>query len=221
MPALALNSGAAAGRERLYRRFDRRNRIVGVLRLAVPLLGVAVIAILLFRIVIANLAPGVDVGGFTVSREGILVDAPRYEGVMSDGTQYRVTAQRATASFANPDRIEMENADLVVTRSDGVSFAATAARANYDITASVVIIPGTTATTDTRGTRATLDGARIDWKNQLLQTDGAITAEFADGTTLTGTSAVYDANTHVWTITDAILTTTTDAATLDPRRNTQ
>ena len=57
-----------AVRAGLYKRLLRRNRVVGVLRVLVPVLGVAVLSLLVIQIVIANAARDFGVSGIRIER---------------------------------------------------------------------------------------------------------------------------------------------------------
>jgi len=207
MSAAALNSADFDARMAVYERLKSRNRLVGLLRIVVPALGAILLGVLVTRIIVANLASGFQSAGFTLSREGIFVGTPRYEGTMADGSHYSVTATAATAAFAHVDVVDLTTARLVVVRPDGVGFTATTNAATYDLGNQVITIPGEFSVSDSRGTVATGHDARFDWQSQVLTARGAIAATFADGTTLDGTAATYDAKARLWTVAGAVLVT--------------
>ena len=86
------------GRTTRYRKLVRRNRMVGVLRLAVPVVGAFVLVALLVQIALSSLGARYSIGRIEVSPDRIKVEAPEYAGTMSDGSTYRVWAEEAAAA---------------------------------------------------------------------------------------------------------------------------
>lgn len=80
----------AAQRQAIYRRLEARNRIVAILRVGVPALGVLVLVSLLGQIYVSSLTSRFGVGRIEVTRDSVSIETPEYSGVLDNGTTYRV-----------------------------------------------------------------------------------------------------------------------------------
>jgi hypothetical protein len=196
-----------AVRAGLHRRLGRRNRIIGVLRVLVPLAGLLLLAFLVAQIVIANIAKEYGVTGIRFERDRLLIDDPRYEGVTEGGTRYKVVARTASAQMANANVIELGDATLYIERPDGVSFTATAAHAFYDLVGQTVEVPDLAEVVDSRQTTARLQNTFVDWRVQTITARSGAVISFADGTKLTANSLVMYGDENRWDMTGVVLDT--------------
>lgn len=189
-----------------YRRLTRRNRIVSVLRLAVPALGALTLAVLAGQIYLSSLSNRFGVGQISVSRDGVSVDAPEYAGLLDDGSAYRVTASAARAAMNETDRIALTDAVLEVDRTSGVSQRAESDQALLDTTNQLVFIDGIAHFTDSTGTVGVLEQSVFDWANSVLTAKGPVTINYSDGSDIKAAGMVYDAKQQTWTFTGATVT---------------
>lgn len=189
-----------------YRRLTRRNRIVSVLRLAVPALGALTLAVLAGQIYLSSLSNRFGVGQISVSRDGVSVDAPEYAGLLEDGSAYRVTASAARAAMNATDRIALTDAVLEVDRTSGVSQRAESDQALLDTTNQLVFIDGIAHFTDSTGTVGVLEQSVFDWANSVLTAKGPVTINYSDGSDIKAAGMVYDAKQQTWTFTGATVT---------------
>lgn len=199
-------SASGSDRTARYHRIEARNRRVAVLRRAVPLLGVAVLAVLGLQIYVGSIGARFSIGQLSVTPDGITVDAPQYAGVMKDGSLYRVEAVAARADAERTDLIALSEASLEVVRAGGVTMTAQAARGQLDTTRQLVIVPGLTEIGDSTGTSGTLHQSVFDMDAQVLTTEGPVAIDYADGATVRAEGLVYDATTTVWTFSRAVVT---------------
>lgn len=198
---------ADAGAEpRPYRRLERRNRLVSILRLGIPAMGLVVLLGLLMQIYLASFTGRFSVGRVEVTPEAIVVDAPEYAGILEDGSAYRVWAETARAASARTDLIDLTRAQLVVDRTDGVQMQVDAERAQLDTSRQLTIVPGTADIADTTGTVGTLADSVFDWEAQQLTTSGAVVIDYADGSRVRSQGLEYDAASKVWTFSRAVVT---------------
>jgi lipopolysaccharide export system protein LptC len=197
---------AAAVPNRQFQRIERRNQLVSVLRIVVPLGGALVLAVLGIQIVLSTLTSRFGIERITISPEAITVDAPEYSGILQDGSAYRVSADTARASAARTDIIDLNKANLVLNRQDGVQFQADAATAQLDSTNQLVMVEGVADIGDTRGMTGTLTNSVFDWNAQVLTTNGPVVINQADGTTVVAEGLVYDAGAVIWTFTRSVVT---------------
>ena len=197
---------ALPGQLRIHRRLERRNRLVAVLRIALPGMGLIVLAGLLAQIYVASFTGRFGVGRIEVSPESILVDAPEYAGILGDGSAYRVWAARAWAATDRTDLIDLSGAHLVVDRPDGVQMQVDAQDALLETTEQLTLVPGQADIADSTGTVGTLADSVFDWQAQVLTTRGAVSIDYADGSTVRAQGLVYDAAAKVWTFSRSVVT---------------
>jgi len=189
-----------------YRRLQGRNRIVGVLRLAVPALGAVTLLLLVGQLYLSSLLDQFNIGEVSMDRESIQVEAPEYAGVLADGSAYRVRASTAQAMLDATEQIALRDAALNVVRADGVVFDATANDAVLDTARRVVRIEGAASVKDSTGTSGTIEQSVFDWSAQTLTGEGPVAIHYADGTELTAAGMQFDAEASVWTFSGATVT---------------
>lgn len=195
-----------AERLKTYQRLTLRNRVVGVLRIAVPILGLVALVGLVGQIYLSSLGARFGIGHVSVTRESVLVDAPQYAGVLRNGSAYRVSATSAEAAIASPDLIDLIDATLTVTRLDGVTIDLTTDRARLDTVNQLVLVAGTTNVLESTGTTAVFDNSQFDMQAQTLTGEGPVSVDYADGTHIDAKGLVYNSKTMVWTFSGATVT---------------
>lgn len=194
------------GRSDHYRRLMRRNRLVGMLRLAVPAIGVVTLAVLLVQIALSSFGARYGIGTITVDQDRVQVETPEYAGTMSDGATYRVWAEHAEAEIENTDLITLTNARVEVNRIDGLRREASAGLGVLDAENQQVVIKGDTDIADSTGTSGRLVDSVFDWLSQTLTTKGPVAIDYADGTTVRATGMVHEAELARWTFSNATVT---------------
>lgn len=193
-------------RLRTYQRLAGRNRIVSILRIGVPIIGAIVLVGLLGQIYLSSLGSRFGVDRIAVSRDRVTVDAPEYAGVLDDGTKYTVSAASAAAALNSTDIMNLTDAALTVTRTNGISTHLSAAMAQLDTTNELVTIPGMTDMTESTGTSSSFGNSVFDWASQTLTSQGPVVVDYADGSHLVAKGLVYDAKALVWTFSGATVT---------------
>lgn len=185
-------------REQIYRALGRRNGFIALLRIMVPLFGVAVLFVLLFQIIVANLASGLNISGVRIEKDTLVIDAPEYSGVMANGTRYKIVADAAAAAISGRDLVDLSNASVDLLRTDGYRMLAYATKAQFKIAEQKVDVADLMSVSDSHGMNAKLLNATIDWVAQTLVARDNVYVTFADGSVLTGASLVYDAGQEIW-----------------------
>ncbi len=198
--------GDASDRLRTYQRLGMRNRVVGALRIGVPVLGVVVLVALVGQIYLSSLVGRFGVGHVTVTRERVTIDAPQYAGVLDDGAAYHISATSAQAALDAPDILDLNDVTLSVIRPTGVTLDLRADVAQLDTTNQLVIIAGDAHVVESTGTTSTFGNSVFDWQAQKLTSKGPVTVDYADGTHLVAKGLVYDPKTMVWTFSTATVT---------------
>lgn len=194
------------GRNRQYKRLLRRNRVVGVLRFAVPALGSVLLVALLIQIVISSFGARFGIGKIEVTPDRIRVETPEYAGMLSDGSTYRVWAEEAAAAIANTDLISMRNVRVVLERPDGVRREASAVDAVLDTVNQQVRIENGTEISESSGISGHLTDSVFDWASQTLTANGPVTINYSDGSTVKAEGLVHEADRNRWTFTKAVVT---------------
>lgn len=195
-----------ARRLAIYQGLQARNRVVAILRIAVPVLGLVALAILLGQIYLSSLGTRFSIAQITVSPDGVSVEAPEYAGLLENGTAYHVSAVSARAATDATDQIDLREATLAMTRPDGVVTNVVAAAAVLDTTRQWVIIKDEAQISTSEGTHGIVANSVFDYASQSLRGEGPVTIDYADGTDLVAEGMTYDAIALVWTFTRATVT---------------
>jgi lipopolysaccharide export system protein LptC len=117
----AANLHHADNRVAMYKRLARRNALVALLRIGVPFFGVLLLLFLIIQIMIANVTEQYGVSGVILERDALVIETPSYSGTMANGTEYSVTADKATALLSNTSVLDLTNAVLELVRPGGAN----------------------------------------------------------------------------------------------------
>jgi lipopolysaccharide export system protein LptC len=195
-----------AGRFATYRALERRNRLVGVLRWAVPAFGIMALGTLIVQIVISNMAGRFSLESIAVTPQSVTIEAPEYAGVLDDGSRYHVSAASAVTYTETPELIGLTDAALVMHRANGTIMYINAPEAQLQTVDELVLIEGIAHVEDSTGTTGTLYDSVFDWAEQTLVGEGPVEVDYADGTHLTGEGITYDVKSAIWTFSDVDVT---------------
>ncbi len=182
----------------IYGKLDRRNRIIGLLRWAVPIAGLALAAGLIFEIVIANLGSNYTIEGLTIEDGRVVIADPRYGGQFGDNNSYEVAAAEARVAMDNPELIELQSATITTVGQNDSRMEGVAPFAIIDVRAQTVTIDGELTTLDSSGVRAELYSTQIDWQNQSMVSQGPVRIDFPDGGQILSERLTYSAEDEVW-----------------------
>lgn len=196
----------ASRRLAIYRGLMARNRIVAILRIGVPALGLLALSILLAQIYLSSMTSRFGIARVTVTPDSVSVEAPEYAGLLDDGTAYHVSAISAQAATDATDLIALREATLTMTRPDGMVTNVAAADAVLDATRQWVVIEDDARISNSEGTLGVVANSVFDYAAQSLSGQGPVTIDYADGTRLVAQGMTYDAAALVWTFTRATVT---------------
>jgi len=185
-------------RSAIYRALAQRNRIVGVLRFGLPVIGGVVLGGLLLQIYLGSLVPDFGFANISIDRDNLVVDTPSYSGIGTDGTRYRVEAASARAAFGNTDLIYMNGARFTMEQPGGSTFLADADTAQFRLSDQEVTVSGETRISGDSGISGKVVDARIDIDAQRLDSSGPADLLFANGTTIKASSMTYEGVSQVW-----------------------
>ncbi len=181
-----------------------RNRIVGVLRIIVPGLGIAAFALLGVQIFMGNLARQYGVAGIRIDRGTVVVEAPQYAGTGGNGTRYLATAKEARTPLVGGNEIDMSDATLELLGADGVTYFAVASTAHMDTRNETISAPGKIDVTGSDGLVGTMTDVDVSVNADRLVSNGPAHFTMADGTIIDGAAMVRVGD--VWTFTRATVT---------------
>ena len=196
----------AAQRLAVYRGLEARNRVVSILRVGIPALGVVALSALMLQIYVSSRTSRFGVGQIAVSTESITVETPEYSGLLDDGTAYRVSATSAQAAVEATDRIGLTDASLTMVKPDGVTMLVDARAAVLDTTNQLVEVADVAEVSNSLGTSGLLRNSVFDYAAQRLTSNGPVDIDYHDGTTILAEGLTYDATTLIWTFTRATVT---------------
>ncbi len=176
----------------------RRNRVIGVLRFVVPGIGIFVTGFLFLQIILANIAVDYGISGLRVDKDQVVIEQPRYGGVMPDGTTYQILADVARVRLETRDLIDLAGANIEIEQENGYKIIADANSARLDLGTQSVVIPGLLKTLDTDNVVGQLNDVIIDWTTQILTARGTVRFEFEDGSVIRAQSLIYNAQNGEW-----------------------
>jgi hypothetical protein len=185
-------------RARLYARLTRRNQIVGVLRILVPLIGGIFLAFLLIQIALSRLDEGFEIGPIRVDRDTVSFQDPRYNGVTSNGMTYEVLAATATAPIGVSDRVQLTEAELILSEPGRPQTFASAPEAEMNIDASKIKIEGAVDISNEQGTTARMYRSILDWQTRNLSSEGPVHVDYFNGIVIDADTLTYDGENLTW-----------------------
>jgi hypothetical protein len=186
-------------RSAAYRRLVGRNRMVSVLRVLVPALGVLAFAWFAIHIFLASFVGQFNIGNIRFNGGTVIVDTPSYSGVMADGDIYKVGAEAANTTVTNLDVINLTNASLVLTKPTGAKMTANAADGSFNTITQVMTVPGTAKIGNSSGDKGTMEQVVANLPEQTLKAAGHVHITTPDGMVIDGDGLHYVAKTSVWT----------------------
>ncbi len=193
-------------REALYSRLTRRNRLVGLLRWAVPAAGVLVFVGLLAMIVIDNIGQRFGYSNIRIDRDNLVVETPRLTSTGDDGTLYALSARAAKVTPMQTDLIDMEDAVFTMTPPTGAAMQAEAAAAQFQTNDQLLNVPGVAHITSSEGLDGTLEAVFADLMNWTMVASGAVDITLAGGSNIISDGMTYDRGTGIYTFKNARVT---------------
>jgi hypothetical protein len=202
---IASRTATADQRSAIFARLNARNRLVRVLRFGLPVIGAIILAGLLLQIYIGSLVPDFGFANITIDRDNLVVEAPTYAGVGTDGTRYTLSAATARAAFGNTDLIDLTGAAFRMTQPGGEVIAADADLAELMVSSQVVTVDGPMRINTASGISGIVGDAVVDIDGESLVAPGGADLAFDDGTTLEAATMTYDGAAGLWSFTGVTL----------------
>lgn len=199
----AISTTMQQGRSQAYARLVRRNRLVDVLRVAVPAVGAVIFVGLAVQIYVANVARQYGISGIRIDRDGIAFDTPRYSGMSADGSHYIVTALEARSPAGESDLIRMTDPVLTYAVNAGTTYTLNAPGADFFNRSGKIDVAGVTQVTSDDGLVGTLTGLKSDMNADVTTADGPVDITLGDGTKIVADSMLHEGKLQRWTFTRA------------------
>jgi lipopolysaccharide export system protein LptC len=152
--------------ERAFQRAMRHSRRVRLLRIAIPVAIVLMVAgLILVRWldplrVLARLP--IDAGKLVISGTKITMQAPKISGYTRDSRRYELSAQSAAQDITNPNVIELRDIRAKVEAQDNNTFDVSATEGAFDRKAGMLTLDRGIVLRSTNGIELQLEQAVID-----------------------------------------------------------
>lgn len=195
MPRLAENFSIlhrpARERAARYAKLDQRNRVITILRWAVPITIAFGASLILATSLFGSALPQGSAASIRVDANRVLIDAPSYSGLMDDGTRYQVTAGRADVPISQPDLFLLSHAKIETIDEEGYWMRASAQEAELQLAQGTVTVDRTMQVNDSAGVSGTFENATLNWPEQRMNAKGAANLKMEDGATIVAQRAAY------------------------------
>jgi len=175
-----------ADRSKEFRKAARRTRLVRKLRIALPLVAVALLGV--YGLTIAETAGLVgeervaDMIVRQILPEDLAMKNPRYEGFMKGGGRYAFTAKTARQELATPHIINLDTITGQVFQANNTRTDIDAVRGVFDNDKSILELYEKINVVSQSGMKARLTRATILTKEDLMTSDEPVVVEFPNGT---------------------------------------
>ncbi|WP_156901539.1 LPS export ABC transporter periplasmic protein LptC [Nisaea denitrificans] len=180
----------------------RASRLVGFMKLILPALALAIIALIVswpqlipdhtkFRL-------GDKVKNVLVAAtDGLSMDQPRYVGVDEEHRPYEVTASRASQQSHGDDRLDLVNPQADLEVSDDEWMALSAATGIYDKKQKTIDLAGGVTVFHDQGYTVTSDTAQVLLDKGMARSDDPVSAHGQSGIATGEGFRIYDRGARV------------------------
>jgi lipopolysaccharide export system protein LptC len=165
-PARRIDTAVASDDGR-YRAARRHSRLVGALRVLLPVIAVAATGGFLATAYVGSSIPRVSFGGIDLKSNSLVMDNPHVSGFSGSRQSYKLSADRAVQNLKNPQVVTLEGIDARLGLEAGDAAALGAGRGIYDSGAETL-----SYATDHRQTSTRCEAGqsrRVDLKKGTLQ----------------------------------------------------
>lgn len=190
-------------RTAILRSLAGRNRLVSILRIGVPAIGIIMFAALALQIYVANLARQFGVSGISIDRNNLVVETPSYSATGADGTRYTMEAASARAAINNPDAIALTTTAITLDQPSGSIFTLKASDAELTMSTQQLAIPGVATIAGNDGMHGRLNDAIADLSRRSIVARGKVNIVFGDSSSIDASAMDYNSRTQTWTFTEA------------------
>lgn len=193
-------------RTRIFANLAVRNRLIEILRFAVPAAGIVILGGLVVRLFFAGMGDDFGFSNISIDRNNLIVDTPSYSSIGTDGSSYMVEAASARSALDRTDIIDLDMAVLTIAKAGGATITAAADAARLETTGQLVTVDGITSLADSEGMIGTVVGVFANMANESMVGRGAVDITFANGATLKAVGMSYSGADSTWSFSRATLT---------------
>lgn len=200
--ASSMTRHRAGGETSAQKRARRHSRWVRVLRVLLPLTGLAILSGMVGLIAVFNYLSSLGLGNISLSTDGLVMDRPELSG--HDGERsYKVSAVRAIQRLSDPRVIDLEtiHADIVLNPSQSAQL--TALKGTYDNGEETLTLYDGLQVSWSEGYTIDLTDVAIDLKTGAMRTSDPISIRSDKGHIRAG-QLDYDQDKGIVRFTDGI-----------------
>ena len=169
--------------EAVFAAAKRHGRLVGLLRVALPVLvvlgGVGFVAAIY---VVPKFKSSFSFGKIEIQSNALVMDAPKVSGFSGTHQSYELSAQRATQSLENPKVVTLETIAARLGLESDATANVGAGRGIYDSQHETLRLQDGISIKTANGYQATLEDANVDLKNGTFASDHPIELRSSDST---------------------------------------
>jgi lipopolysaccharide export system protein LptC len=175
---------SASRRTPAFDRALRHSRFVRILRIVLPLVCFAALAV----VVVLNSSTRtlslhhVSSSGVVLNGTSITMQAPQLNGYTRDRRAYHLTSQTATHDILNPTKLDMVNVHATLAMADASTTELTARRGHYDSNKDLLLLDGDIVVRNNTGLTARFVRARVEPSRGLMSTDQPVDISMPDAT---------------------------------------
>ncbi|WP_150496100.1 LPS export ABC transporter periplasmic protein LptC [Roseibium aquae] len=170
---------------RAQRAARRHSRLVRVLRILLPGLGLLVLAGMIGLVVLFNVLGSFGATNISLTADGLVMDKPELSGHDGDRS-YHVSAQRAIQRLTDPRIIDLEIIRANIVLSPDESAAITALKGTYNNAAETLRLYDGIQLEWSQGFTVDLSDVEVDLKSGALRTDNPISIRSEQGSVRAG-----------------------------------
>lgn len=188
-----LSAPSLAQRSKSLDRARKHTRLVRVLRIALPVLTVAVSALYFMspRIELSIGDISASVGGVVIDKGNLRMLNPKIEGVNGKQGTYTVTAKYADQVIANPDVIHLTDVKAQINNPTKGWSRLSSPKGTFNSKTEKLELIGDIRTAQSGGMTARLSQATIDMKAQIIVSNEPVDVDFINGTVRSDTMIIY------------------------------
>ncbi len=171
--------------DRAFRAARRHSRLVRVLRIAIPISVVSVLAIMFLMTyfnplrVLTKLP--IDISDLVVSGTKITMEKPRLSGFTHDSRAYELSAEAAAQDMTKPDLVELRNLRAKVEMQDKSTMQMSALTGLYNSKTETLKLERDILLSSSSGYKGRMSEAMIDIKKGNVVSDQPVELEMLQG----------------------------------------
>lgn len=170
-------------RQRALRRAARHSTRVRLLRLALPLTGVAlIVAMVLSNLGLFDMPAAVQVGRIVLQDGALKMENPRLSGYTDDARAYELGANSATQDITDPQTVRLDGVKARIAEPEGGYLSLVARNGTFHTGNEVLHLDGDIVVKSDQGYEMHLDEARVEMRDASIVSERPVVIEMLNGT---------------------------------------